>query len=254
MCGIAGVVRLDGSPLDPADRIALRSMAAADAHRGPDDEQFAEDGPIGLAFRRLSIVDVMGGRQPLRNEDDTILLIANGEIYNHQSIRARLSSRHTFRTRSDCEAILHGYEEEGTDCLRGLVGMFALAIWDGVRQKLCLARDRFGIKPLFYTVNRGRVVFASEIKALLQHPECPRAVDWLAALQDPLLSGAVSTDLSDPILLFSRDRAPSRGVPVGSRRPQRCGRAPSILGASSSKRAPSTPARRQRGGCDAIVP
>src|ERR1700736_7032189 len=99
-------------------------MAAAIAHRGPDDEQLAEDGPAGLAFRRLSIVDVAGGRQPLRSEDGAILLIANGEIYNHERLRERLSPRHTFRTRSDCEVILHLYEDEGPDCLRALVGMF----------------------------------------------------------------------------------------------------------------------------------
>src|SRR5690242_19017991 len=105
MCGIAGVVRLDGRSLGPPDRVALKRMAAAIAHRGPDDEQLVEDGPVGLAFKRLSIVDVAGGRQPLRSEGGAVLLIANGEIYNHESIKDRLSPRHTFRTRSDCEAI-----------------------------------------------------------------------------------------------------------------------------------------------------
>jgi asparagine synthase (glutamine-hydrolysing) len=202
MCGIAGVVRLDGSQLGPGDRAALQRMAAAVAHRGPDDEQFAEDGPAGLAFRRLSIVDVIGGRQPLSNEEGTVFLIANGEIFNHKSIRACLSARHTFRTQSDCEAILHLYEEEGIDCLRGLTGMFALAIWDGVRQRLYLARDRFGIKPLFYSANHDRIIFASELKALFQYPDCPRSLDWAAALRDPLINGAVSTDLSDPVSYF----------------------------------------------------
>jgi asparagine synthase (glutamine-hydrolysing) len=202
MCGIAGVVRLDGAPLNPQDQAALRHMAAALAHRGPDDEQFAEDGPAGLAFRRLSIVDVAGGRQPFSNEQGTVSLIANGEIFNHKSIRDRLSARHVFRTQSDCEAVLHLYEEEGIDCLHGLTGMFAVALWDAPRRRLYLARDRFGIKPLFYSATDDRVIFASELKALFQHPTCPRAVDWSAALRDPLLSGAVSTDLSDPASYF----------------------------------------------------
>jgi asparagine synthase (glutamine-hydrolysing) len=202
MCGIAGVVRLDGSQLGPQDRAALQGMAAALSHRGPDDEQFTQDGPAGLAFRRLSIVDVAGGRQPLRNEDGTVLLMANGEIFNHESIRGRLSARHAFRTKSDCEAILHLYEEEGTECLRGLTGMFAIAIWDNARQRLCLARDRFGIKPLFYSANRERIIFASELKALFQYPDCPRSLDWAAGLRDPLVSGALSTDLSDPASYF----------------------------------------------------
>ena len=202
MCGIAGVVRLDGSLLGPEDRAALQRMAAAAAHRGPDDEQFAADGPAGLAFRRLSIVDVAGGRQPLTNEDGTVVLIANGEIFNHESIRARLAARHAFRTRSDCEAVLHLYEEEGIDCLRRLTGMFALALWDVRRRRLYLARDRFGIKPLFYSANRDRVIFASELKALFRHPDCPRSLDWAAALRDPLISGAIATDPSDPISYF----------------------------------------------------
>jgi asparagine synthase (glutamine-hydrolysing) len=147
-------------------------------------------------------MDVIGGRQPLSNEDGTVFLIANGEIFNHKSIRARLSARHAFRTQSDCEAILHLYEEEGTDCLRGLTGMFALAIWDAVRQRLCLARDRFGIKPLFYSANHDRIIFASELKALFQYPDCPRSLDWAAALRDPLINGAGSTDLSDPVSYF----------------------------------------------------
>ncbi len=202
MCGIAGVLRLDGSPLIPSDELALRRMAAVLGHRGPDDEQVLSAGPIGLAFRRLSIIDVAGGRQPLRSEDGRVLLIANGEIYNHESLRAQLAERHHFRSRSDCEAVLHLYEEEGAEALRALVGMFALAIWDGRRHTLCLARDRLGIKPLFYAASSQQLIFASEIKALLQHPECPRAFDWAAALQDPLLSGAVSTDPSDPISYF----------------------------------------------------
>lgn len=202
MCGIAGVVRLNGSHLGPEDRAALQRMAAAVAHRGPDDEQFAEDGPAGLAFRRVSIVDVAGGRQPLCNEDGTVFLIANGEIFNHTSIRARLSARHAFRTQSDCEAIVHLYEEEGIDCLRGLTGMFALAIWDSVRHRFYLARDRFGIKPLFYSGNRDRVIFASELKALFQYPDCPRSLDWATALRERLLSGAASTDLSAPVSYF----------------------------------------------------
>lgn len=202
MCGIAGVLKLDGTALDSNSDAVLLGMVREMAYRGPDDEQILRDGPVGFAFRRLAIIDLPGGRQPLRNEDGSLLLMANGEIYNHQELRAALHSRHQFRTRSDCEIVLHLYEEKGVQFLDDLIGMYALAVWDRRRRRLILARDRFGIKPLFYTVNQDRLVFASEIKALLRYPDCPRRFDWVGALVDPWLNGTVSTNPTDPMSFF----------------------------------------------------
>ncbi len=171
MCGIAGMV---GQP-DPR---LLRGMARILAHRGPDDEGFYEEGPVGLAARRLKIIDLVGGHQPLTNEDESCWLVFNGEIYNFQELRDRLEKKgHRFRSRTDGETILHLYEEEGDGCLRHLEGMFAFALWDRPRQRLLLARDHLGIKPLYYRLDGGRLHFASELKALLLDPACPREID-----------------------------------------------------------------------------
>jgi len=156
----------------------LRGMARILAHRGPDDEGFYEEGPVGLAARRLKIIDLVGGHQPLANEDGSCRLVFNGEIYNFRELRDRLEKKgHRFQSRTDGEAILHLYEEEGDGCLRHLEGMFAFALWDGPRQRLLLARDHLGIKPLYYRLDGGRLHFASELKALLLDPACPRDVD-----------------------------------------------------------------------------
>src|SRR4029079_10786764 len=137
-------------------------------HRGPDGEGLLLDGPAGLAHRRLAIVDVAGGHQPMSNEDGTIWITFNGELYNHAALRPGLEARgHVYRTRSDTETILHLYEEEGERCVERLQGMFAFAIWDRPRQRLLLARDRLGIKPLYYAVTPSELLFGSEIKALL---------------------------------------------------------------------------------------
>ena len=202
MCGIAGVIKLDGAPLPPESETVLRNMAKAIAYRGPDDEQLFLDRFFGCAFRRLSIIDVAGGRQPLWNEDHSIMLIANGEIYNHQELKSTLRHRHHFQTESDCESILHLYEEKGIALLDDLIGMYAFAIWDRRQEKLILARDRLGIKPLFYSSNRDRLIFASEIKALWQYPDCPRRFDWDNALTDVWLSGDVATNLAPPSSYF----------------------------------------------------
>lgn len=182
MCGFAGILKTDGLPLVPEIEPVLHAMGKSIAYRGPDDEQFYQDDTLGAVFRRLSIVDVDGGRQPLFNEDRSIILMVNGEIYNHRELRSSLKDPHHFRTRSDAEIILHLYEEMGTDFLSHLNGMFALALWDTRRRQLILARDRMGIKPLFYTFSQERLLFGSEIKALLAHPDCPREFDWEAAL------------------------------------------------------------------------
>ena len=156
----------------------LRGMARILAHRGPDDEGFYEEGEVGLAARRLKIIDLVGGHQPLANEDGTCWLIFNGEIYNFPELRERLEKKgHRFRSRTDGETILHLYEEEGDGCLRHLEGMFAFALWDRPRQRLLLARDHLGIKPLYYRLDGDRLAFASELKALLLDPACPREVD-----------------------------------------------------------------------------
>ena len=148
MCGISGKLYFDASR--PVERDILERMNVVLAHRGPDDAGIYCDGQIGLAHRRLSIIDLSpAGHQPMSNEDATVWIVFNGEIYNFQSLRPDLLSRgHRFRSNSDTEVIVHLYEEHGTDCLRFLRGMFAFAIWDGPRRQLFLARDRLGKKPL----------------------------------------------------------------------------------------------------------
>jgi asparagine synthase (glutamine-hydrolysing) len=165
MCGICGI--FESSPDVVVHRSRLKAMADTIRHRGPDAEGFYQSGRIGLAHRRLSIIDLEGGRQPLSNEDGTIWIAFNGEIYNFEELNRRyLSSGHSFKTRSDTETIVHLYEELGEACFAELRGMFALALWDANRQKLILARDRLGKKPLFYSWNGHRLLFASEIKAM----------------------------------------------------------------------------------------
>ncbi len=181
MCGLAGLLSKNGQLGADIEPI-LRTMGHQIAHRGPDDEQVFIDGLFGAIFRRLSIVDVAGGRQPLFNEDGSLMLMVNGEIYNHHELRSCLKSSHQFRTQSDCEVLLHLYEEKGESFLKDVNGMFALALWDKKRQQLILARDRLGIKPLYYTESNQRLLFGSEIKALFAYPDCPREFDWEQAL------------------------------------------------------------------------
>ena len=175
MCGICGKLNFDRQePIDPA---LLRSMAHSIAHRGPDDEGFYLDGPVGLGFRRLSIIDLAAGHQPLANEDESVWIVFNGEIYNYQELREFLLQKgHIFRTHTDTEVIVHLYEEFGEACVEKLRGMFAFAIWDSRKEELFLARDRVGIKPLYYYLSGDRLVFASEIKAILCDPKVPREV------------------------------------------------------------------------------
>jgi asparagine synthase (glutamine-hydrolysing) len=163
MCGICGEVRRSG-----ARPGALSAMARAIAHRGPDDEGFHVSGPVGLANRRLSIIDVDGGHQPIANEAGDVHVVLNGEIYNHQALRDELKGRgHRFSTASDTEVIVHLYEERGDDCVSALDGMFAFALWDERRQRLLLARDPLGQKPLYWARTAEGLVFASEIKSIL---------------------------------------------------------------------------------------
>lgn len=164
MCGICGIFEPRGETI--VQRATLKAMADTLRHRGPDDEGFYSCGSIGLGFRRLSIIDLDGGHQPLANEDETVWIAFNGEIYNFEELNRRyLSSGHTFKTRSDTETIVHLYEELGEACFAELRGMFGLALWDARRKRLLLARDRLGKKPLYYSWDGRRLVFASEIKA-----------------------------------------------------------------------------------------
>ncbi len=166
MCGIVGIVRFN--PEDVADEARLKRMRDVLRHRGPDGEGLWVDGPVGLGHRRLAIVDVAAGHQPMANEDDSVWITYNGEIYNHAELRPALEAKgHRYRTRSDTETILHLYEEEGDGCVERLRGMFAFALWDRRRRRLLLARDRLGIKPLYYACTDREILFASEIKALL---------------------------------------------------------------------------------------
>nr|MBI3613022.1 asparagine synthase (glutamine-hydrolyzing) [Nitrospirota bacterium] len=179
MCGIAGMLNFDSNR--KADPRLLQRMCDAIAHRGPDDEGLHVDGPVGMGMRRLSIIDVGGGHQPIFNEDRSLCIVFNGEIYNHQDIRREMLAKgHTYATQTDTESILHLYEEIGEHCVEKLRGMFAFAIWDSRRRRLFLARDRVGIKPLFYRAEGERLLFASEIKAILQDPTIPRDIDWQA--------------------------------------------------------------------------
>ena len=183
MCGIAGIVRFDGAHVtSERDAPVLRNLARQIAHRGPDDEQIHLWQNVGLAFRRLSIVDVAGGRQPLFSEDRTIVLICNGEIFNHQDLRSRFASGGCFASGSDCEVIPHLYKRMGMAHLDQLNGMFAFALLDTSNRKLYLCRDRLGVKPLYYYRDANLLVFGSEVKAVLAHPDVAKKFDWAAAL------------------------------------------------------------------------
>src|SRR5919201_247050 len=176
MGGICGLAALHGA--GPVDRALLEAMSGVLVHRGPDDEGALVDGPVGLAARRLSIIDLEGGHQPLANEDGTVHAVQNGEIYNYRELREELAARgHRLATRSDTEVLVHLYEERGPGFVDALRGMFALAVWDAPARRLVLARDRFGIKPLYYSAANGSLSFASELKSLLRQPRFPRELD-----------------------------------------------------------------------------
>lgn len=179
MCGICGIVNFNVTK--PVDRALVERMTEVQAHRGPDDFGYFAGDNAAFGHRRLSIIDLTGGKQPIFNEDGSIVVVFNGEIYNFADLTADLLARgHQFRTRSDTETIVHAYEEYGDECMRDFRGMFAFAIWDRKRKRLLLVRDRLGIKPVYYYAGRDFLAFASEIKALLQDPRIPREVDHKA--------------------------------------------------------------------------
>jgi asparagine synthase (glutamine-hydrolysing) len=205
MCGICGLVSLDGaSGPDPA---ALAAMNETLVHRGPDSDGSLIDGAAGLAMRRLSIIDLAGGDQPIANEDGRIQVIQNGEIYNYRELMEGLRGRgHTFSSNSDTEVLVHLYEERGPAFVEVLRGMFAIAIWDARQGRLVLARDRFGIKPLYYRVAHGQISFASELKALLRQPGFSREIDP-AALEAFLAFNSIPA----PLTIFTE----ARKLPAG---------------------------------------
>lgn len=194
MCGICGVVYCEREQV--VDSLVLKQMCDAIRHRGPDDDGFYVNHNVGLGMRRLSIIDLATGKQPIANEDGQIWIVFNGEIYNHQLLRQELKEQgHRFKTKTDTEAILHAYEEYGENCVQKLNGMFAFAIWDQRKQQLFLARDRLGIKPLYYFFDKMRLVFGSEIKSILQAGEIPRRID-LQALDNFLTLEFIPAPLS----------------------------------------------------------
>ena len=176
MCGIAGYFVTHGD--SELDKRMLPRMVSRLHHRGPDGQGTFVDGPVGLGHARLSIIDIAGGAQPMCNEDESVWIAFNGEIFNYLELREELLQRgHRMATSSDTEVILHLYEEEGPDCLHRLNGQWAFAIWDRKKRRLLLARDRLGVRPLFYTITDGRLLFASEVKSILCHPAVPRRMD-----------------------------------------------------------------------------
>jgi len=179
MCGIAGQFNFERR--EPVERETIVRMARSIAHRGPDDEGFFISGPVGLGFRRLSIIDLAGGHQPMSDAEETVWVIFNGEIYNYRELRAELQSKsHEFRTNSDTEVIIHGYKEWGTEVLNHLNGMFGLAIWDVKKQRLVVARDAMGIKLIYYRIANGQLTFGSEIRPILATQDCKPEIDPVA--------------------------------------------------------------------------
>jgi asparagine synthase (glutamine-hydrolysing) len=212
MCGIHGFLRLDGASAAGTD--VLQRMGRVTRHRGPDDEGMFVDGPAALGMRRLSIIDLSGGHQPIANEDDSLVVVCNGEIYNFRELRTELQARgHRFRTGSDVEVILHGYEEYGDDFVSRLDGMFGFALWDRKRRRLLLGRDAVGIKPLYLYRDARQLAFASEAKALFELPGIACRVDT-GALSDYVSFGyspgpgslfAGITKLESATLLIAED-------------------------------------------------
>ncbi|HKV39295.1 MAG TPA: asparagine synthetase B, partial [Blastocatellia bacterium] len=194
MCGIVGVADSSGKPVSET---VLHAMADAIVHRGPDGEGYYSDcrsdvgaashnhdsgdgtgGSVGLGMRRLAIVDLVSGQQPIHNEDKSVWVVLNGEIYNYPELRKELESKgHRFYTNSDTEAIVHAYEEYDLDVPKRLVGMFAFALWDRAKRRLLISRDRVGKKPLLYCIAGSKLIFGSEFQALLKHPDVPREIN-----------------------------------------------------------------------------
>ena len=202
MCGLAGFVKVGGKDVGPEGASILETMTDLLAHRGPDGKRVCVEPGVALGFTRLSIVDPVSGDQPLSNADGSTVVIANGEIYNHRELEATLPAGTRMKTRSDCEVLVHLYDRDGVRFLDDVRGIYAIVLWDKRRNRVILARDRFGIKPLYFTRNDERVLFASEIKALFADPATPRELDWHRCLRDHLVSVAPVLDDAEPSSWF----------------------------------------------------
>lgn len=202
MCGIAGMVNLGGRPISSTDQQRVQEMTRAIEHRGPDHTDFGSVGAALFGFQRLSLLALENGNQPFISSDRKVMLMVNGEVYNHRQLRTELSKQFRFETESDCEVILHGYLREGLAFLQRVNGMFAFTLYDARNMTLVLGRDRFGIKPLSYHRDGERVIFASEAKALFADPRTPRKVDWRNSLADPGLSLAPLFVTDEPTSWF----------------------------------------------------
>ena len=215
MCGIAGI--FDARGLSEVNRAALQRMNDAQLHRGPDEGSLHIEPGLGLGHRRLSIIDIASGQQPLFNEDGSVVVVFNGEIYNYRQLMPELQALgHVFRTRSDTEVIVHAWESWGVDCVKRFRGMFAFALWDRNRQSLFMARDRLGVKPLYYAfLDGGTLLFGSELKSLLAHGGMRRVVDPLA-LEEYFALGYVA----EPRSIFKQAHKLSPGHSLCLRRGQ----------------------------------
>ena len=179
MCGICGIAVVDNSP--PPSIEVLRNMMHLIEHRGPDDHGYYKDDHVGIGSQRLSIIDLESGRQPISNENETLWIVFNGEIYNYRELRLNLQKKnHDFKSHSDTEVILHLYEEYGVDCLQLLDGIFSFAIWDNNKRELFIGRDRIGIKPLYFILLQEKLIFASELKSIIAHPEVEKDIDLIS--------------------------------------------------------------------------
>lgn len=201
MCGLAGLLKFN-SGINSLDIYNVKLMSEEISYRGPDDESYYQDRTVALAFRRLSIIDLKNGKQPFSNANNSIIVMVNGEIYNYKILKEKLTKSHSFKSKSDCEVVLHLYEKFGTKCFEMLEGMYAIAIWDKRKDALILCRDRFGIKPIFYNLTNDRVIFASELKALFKYHDCPKEFNWHEALSDTWISGYPATNLTKPTSMF----------------------------------------------------
>src|SRR5262245_8628591 len=200
MCGICGAAasEREGRP-DPE---AIARMSLRLHHRGPDSDGTFERGPVALAARRLSIIDLDHGHQPIANEDGSIVVVQNGEIYNYRELKAELEGQgHRFATDCDTEVLVHAYEQHGDEFVERLRGMFAIALWDDRRQRLLLARDRFGIKPLYFRQAGGELSFGSELKALIEQPGFSRAID-----HEALAAYLAFNSIPAPLTIFAEAR------------------------------------------------
>src|SRR3954454_12323955 len=200
MCGICGVVAAERER--GPDREAVARMSGRLVHRGPDDDGLFSEGPVALAARRLSIIDLAGGHQPIENEDGSAVVVQNGEIYNYRELKRELAGRgHRFATDCDTEVLVHGYEEWGEAFVERLRGMFAIALWDKRRRRLLLARDRFGIKPLYYRHHAGGLSFASELKAMLEQPGVSREIE-----REAISAYLAFNSIPAPLTIFKQAR------------------------------------------------